>query len=93
MNNIEQEHPVVTNTIIEYVGKKQKFCRKRMLLFNLKRMKKCTGLIVGIGGEDRIQECYSYVEKVQSILSRTFSAEDIVEMFRKTGGGQNCCVL
>ena len=86
-NNIEQEHPVVTRTIIEYVGKKQKFCRERMLLFNLKRMKKCTGLIVGIGGEDRIQECYSYVEKVQSILSRTFSAEDIVETLRKTGGG------
>lgn len=85
-NNIEQEHSVVTKIIIEYVGKKQKYCRERMLLFHLKRMKKCTGVIVGIGGKDRIQECYSYVKKVQSILSRTFSAEDIVETFGKTGG-------
>ncbi len=64
-----------------------------MLLFHLKRMKKCTGVIVGIGGKDRIQECYSYVKKVQSILSRTFSAEDIVETFGKTGGGGTATLI
>ena len=86
-NNIEEEHPVVTRAIVDYIGKEQKHRTYRMLLFNLNRMRKCTGLAVGIGGGNSIQECHTYVVKVQDILSRTFSAEDIVEIFEKNSGG------
>lgn len=86
-NNIEQERPVVTKAIVSLLGKTQKHCAQKMLLFNIRRIRRCTGIVVGIGGGNSSSEHHSYNIKVQDILSRTFSAEDVIEMNKEISVG------
>lgn len=86
-NSIEQEHPVVAKAIITFLGKTQKHCAQKMLLFNIRRIRKCTGIVVGMGNGNSLSEYHSYAIKVQNTLSRTFSTEDIMEMYKEDYGG------
>ena len=84
--NIEQERTVVTKAIKNQLNKSQKYIDEKVLFFNIKRIRKCTGVVVTVRGGKNLAEYGYFAMQVQKILERTFSREDIIELYSKSGG-------
>lgn len=87
--NIEQERTVVIKAIKNRLSNSQKYVNQKILLFNIKRIRKCTGAAVVVRGGKNYLEYNDYAMQIQKILERTFSREDVVELYSNLGGGAN----